>query len=145
MTFPYVNYPIFSAGFPIISHFTSLQPSKLGAYGLGGVNASGQVPQISGHFVLVDPDTPQSALHYTSHNDKSTWELVFSDEFNIPNRTFYPGDDAYWEAVDLHYWYVSFQSGPVVVCEYFQLRSVDELNLPSEGQPVILSGMTRVQ
>ena len=30
--------------------------------------------------------------------------LVFSDEFNRDGRTFYPGDDPYWEAVDLHYW-----------------------------------------
>jgi beta-glucanase (GH16 family) len=30
--------------------------------------------------------------------------LVFSDEFNLDDRTFYPGDDPYWEAVDLHYW-----------------------------------------
>jgi beta-glucanase (GH16 family) len=29
---------------------------------------------------------------------------VFSDEFNKEGRTFYPGDDPYWEAVDLHYW-----------------------------------------
>lgn len=31
-------------------------------------------------------------------------QLVFSDEFNVDGRTFYPGDDPYWEAVDLHYW-----------------------------------------
>ncbi len=30
--------------------------------------------------------------------------LVFSDEFNEEGRSFYPGDDPYWEAVDLHYW-----------------------------------------
>jgi len=30
--------------------------------------------------------------------------LVFSDEFETPGRTFYPGDDPFWEAVDLHYW-----------------------------------------
>lgn len=41
---------------------------------------------------------------------KTSWrtgeqlELVFSDEFNVDGRTFYPGDDPYWEAVDLHYW-----------------------------------------
>ena len=32
------------------------------------------------------------------------WQLIFSDEFNMDGRTFYPGDDPYWEAVDLHYW-----------------------------------------
>lgn len=30
--------------------------------------------------------------------------LVFSDEFNADGRTFYPGEDPYWEAEDLHYW-----------------------------------------
>ena len=34
-------------------------------------------------------------------------QLVFSDEFNTDGRTFYPGDDPFWEAVDLHYWAVS--------------------------------------
>jgi len=29
---------------------------------------------------------------------------VFSDEFNTPGRTFWKGDDPYWEAVNLHYW-----------------------------------------
>jgi beta-glucanase (GH16 family) len=33
-------------------------------------------------------------------------QLVFSDEFNVEGRTFYPGDDPYWEAADLHYWQV---------------------------------------
>ena len=40
----------------------------------------------------------------TSLHDRSELKLVFSDEFNNDNRTFYPGDDPYWEAVDLHYW-----------------------------------------
>lgn len=31
-------------------------------------------------------------------------ELVFSDEFNTEGRSFYPGDDPYWEAADLYYW-----------------------------------------
>ena len=29
---------------------------------------------------------------------------MFSDEFETDGRTFYPGDDPYWEAVDLNYW-----------------------------------------
>jgi hypothetical protein len=32
------------------------------------------------------------------------WDLVFSDEFNMDGRTFFPGDDPFWEAVDLNYW-----------------------------------------
>lgn len=92
------------AGYPIISHFLSIKPTTLGAHGIGGTNASGQVPEISGHFALIDPETPQSALYYTTHKDQSKWSLIFSDEFNTDNRTFYPGDDPYWEAVDLNYW-----------------------------------------
>ena len=52
---------------------------------------------------LVDPDTPDSAKTRTGF-DGEEYELVFSDEFNVDGRTFYPGDDPYWEAVDLHYW-----------------------------------------
>ena len=58
---------------------------------------------MTGHWGLIDVDTPQEAYAKTGY-DGSDMELVFSDEFNVPNRTFYPGDDPYWEAVDLHYW-----------------------------------------
>jgi beta-glucanase (GH16 family) len=46
----------------------------------------------------------QSAYTFPSYTDGSDLQLVFSDEFNTEGRTFYPGDDPYWEAVDLHYW-----------------------------------------
>lgn len=52
---------------------------------------------------LIDPDTPASAMSKKSSMTGTTWGLVFSDEFNTPNRTFYPQDDVYWEAVDLWY------------------------------------------
>lgn len=53
----------------------------------------------------MDTETPQAALTFTSFNDDGQeYELVFSDEFNTDGRTFYPGDDPFWEAVDLHYW-----------------------------------------
>jgi hypothetical protein len=42
-------------------------------------------------------------------------QLVFSDEFRVDGRTFYPGDDPYWEAVDLHYWEVSIFMYPEVI------------------------------
>lgn len=51
---------------------------------------------------LIDNDTPESARTHISH-DGSTWDLVFSDEFNVEGRTFYPGDDPFWEAVDIYY------------------------------------------
>ncbi|KAJ9478562.1 putative Beta-glucan synthesis-associated protein KRE6 (putative) [Pseudozyma hubeiensis] len=53
---------------------------------------------------LIDPDTPQSAMRRRSPVDGSDWHLVFSDEFEEEGRSFYPGDDPYWEAVDLWYW-----------------------------------------
>ena len=51
---------------------------------------------------LIDPDTPKSAMTKMAA-DGSKLQLVFSDEFNTDGRTFYPGDDPYWEAVDLWY------------------------------------------
>ena len=58
---------------------------------------------MSGNWGVIDKETPLDAYVRTGL-DGSQMELVFSDEFNVPNRTFYPGDDPYWEAVDLHYW-----------------------------------------
>ncbi|CAE6443354.1 hypothetical protein ACGC1H_006125 [Rhizoctonia solani] len=91
------------AVYPMVSYLVRDAPTTLGGYNLGGVNASGQVPDV-GNFGLIDRDTPKDAYYHTSLNDGSEWELVFSDEFNADGRTFYPGDDPYWEAVDLHYW-----------------------------------------
>ncbi|KAJ1311139.1 hypothetical protein OPQ81_009640 [Rhizoctonia solani] len=91
------------AVYPITDSFMR-KTETLGAYNLGGVNATGQVPEIAGGFGLIDKDTPKSAYTHTSWEDGSEWDLVFSDEFNTDGRSFYPGDDPYWEAVDLHYW-----------------------------------------
>lgn len=52
---------------------------------------------------LIDPDTPASAMTRKSTFDSSTLNLVFSDEFNDDNRTFYPGDDPFWTGADLWY------------------------------------------
>ncbi|KAH9984637.1 glycoside hydrolase family 16 protein [Russula compacta] len=93
------------AGYPIITFFTRSHFSRQGGFNLGGTNSSGQVPQITGFRGLIDGDTPQSAYTLPSFYDSSQQlQLVFSDEFNLPNRTFWPGDDPYFEAVDLHYW-----------------------------------------
>lgn len=51
---------------------------------------------------LIDPDTPESAKTRKDINGK-TQTLAFSDEFNTPGRTFYPGDDPYWLGMD--FWY----------------------------------------
>ena len=39
-----------------------------------------------------------------SLHDGAQLQFVFPDEFNNDGRTFYPGNDPYWKAVDLHYW-----------------------------------------
>ncbi|KAH6673591.1 beta-glucan synthesis-associated protein-domain-containing protein [Halenospora varia] len=52
---------------------------------------------------LIDPDTPASAMTRKSTFDGSSLKLMFSDEFNEPNRTFYPGDDPFWHGADLWY------------------------------------------
>ena len=64
-----------------------------------------QVPELPGHRGSIDPDTPEWALTKTSLHDGSELKLVFSDEFSNDGRTFYLGDDPYWEAVDLHYYW----------------------------------------
>jgi len=48
---------------------------------------------------LIDPDTPSSAKTMQGVNGDE-YVLVFSDEFNAKNRTFYPGDDPYWYGFD---------------------------------------------
>ncbi|KAH9898330.1 glycoside hydrolase family 16 protein [Cubamyces lactineus] len=92
------------AGYPIAVYFTKSKPSNLGGFNLGGINATGQVPHIPGNFGLIDAATPDEARTKADWVSGHTWQLVFSDEFNTDGRTFYPGDDPYWEAVNLHYW-----------------------------------------
>ncbi|EIW67058.1 hypothetical protein TREMEDRAFT_34261, partial [Tremella mesenterica DSM 1558] len=89
--------------YPILYIYLGKTTSTLGAYNLGGINATGQIPSI-GPFQLIDKDTPSSAYTHTSLETGDQWELIFSDEFNTAGRTFYEGDDPYWQAVDLHYW-----------------------------------------
>lgn len=51
---------------------------------------------------LIDEDTPDSAMTKKGEYGDE-YELVFSDEFNKNNRTFYEGDDPYWFAPDVWY------------------------------------------
>ena len=95
-------------GYPLILHLTHL-PRPIVGFNLGGINASGQIPDLPGLPSLIDIDTPASALTRKG-SDGNLYDLVFSDEFNIDGRTFYPGDDPYWEAVDLYYWYANFHN-----------------------------------
>ncbi|KAJ7684422.1 glycoside hydrolase family 16 protein [Mycena polygramma] len=90
------------AGLPILIHFEHPGPRIVG-FNLGGINGTGQVPELTKFPKLIDDDTPSDAYKYTGSDGKK-YNLVFSDEFNIDGRSFYPGDDPYWEAVDFHYW-----------------------------------------
>lgn len=90
----FIGYPVLT----YIGHGSFDSP-----FNLGGVNSSGQVPSM-GNFGLIDQETPKSAYFKPSYRDGAQWRLVFSDEFNTDGRSFYPGDDPYWEAADLHYW-----------------------------------------
>ena len=60
-----------------------------------------------GNWGPIDPDTPDDVRIKTGWTSEGEFTLVFSDEFNTDYRTFHPGDDPFWEAVDLHYWGVS--------------------------------------
>lgn len=86
-------YPIFNA----------LTQNPRDKSGFNSVNATGQINKFPNFPSLVDDDTPADALTRVGA-DGMSYQIVFSDEFNRDGRTFYPGDDPYWEAVDLHYW-----------------------------------------
>ncbi|KAG6821511.1 hypothetical protein H0H93_000020 [Arthromyces matolae] len=126
--------------YPVVAYFR-----KIGMWGsafnLGGTNATGQVPSI-GNFGLIDQDTPGDAYFRESRRDGSRMQLVFSDEFNTDGRSFYPGDDPYWEAVDLHYWEtnnlewydpeaVTTENGSLVIT--FSEKQTHDLNFQGGG------------
>ncbi|CAK5262386.1 unnamed protein product [Mycena citricolor] len=88
-------------GYPVAYHVT--HPPQID---LLHVNSSGQMPNI-GNWGLIDLDTPKAwEMHkiYGYNDPTQQLQLVFSDEFETEGRTFYPGDDPYWEAQNLHYW-----------------------------------------
>jgi beta-glucan synthesis-associated protein KRE6 len=92
-------------GYPLLSHFLKKpEQTTQGGFNLGGINATGQIPDFTGNFGLIDRDTPEEVKTKKSYNSNEDLVLVFSDEFNRDGRTFWPGDDPYWEAVDLWYW-----------------------------------------
>lgn len=104
------------AGYPILHYFRDTKSEQARTEALTkGRQVRPPVNQPGGQFPMqwgkdrpfIDPDTPKDAYTtkstYTPSNGK-TMNLVFSDEFNVDGRSFYPGDDPFWEAVDLHYW-----------------------------------------
>ena len=114
------------AGWPIIvfykDHFASNGANTAG-FNLGGINATGQVPKMPDFASLIDKDTPENVMARTGFDGRD-YQLVFSDEFNTDGRTFYPGDDPFWEAVDLH-----CESRPLALLPLFLIRP-SRLNRP---------------
>ncbi len=94
--------------------------SKNSGFNLGGINATGQI--MEGRFSLIDKDTPRDVYTKNSPYDGRELQLVFSDEFNVDGRTFWPGDDPFWVAEDLWYWYE------------FELRFWNSLSDPVSGR-----------
>ncbi|KAK7052326.1 beta-glucan synthesis-associated protein [Favolaschia claudopus] len=90
-------------GYPVASFINRKLIAPINLSTTRPVNGTGQIASI-GNFGLIDLDTPQDAYTITSLTTGKPMKLIFSDEFNVDGRTFYPGDDPYWEAVDLHYW-----------------------------------------
>ncbi|KAG1767378.1 glycoside hydrolase family 16 protein [Suillus placidus] len=89
----------------MLFHLSKKKPTPQGGFNLGGTNATGQIPSMPGNRGVIDVDTPKEAYTKASYmNPNDMWDLVFSDEFQVEGRSFYPGDDPYWEAPSLHYW-----------------------------------------
>ncbi|KAK7031137.1 hypothetical protein VNI00_013745 [Paramarasmius palmivorus] len=122
-------------GYPILTEFGN-RARKDAIDGNVRVNATGQVPILFGVRELIDTDTPDDVRTRTGF-DGQEYNLVFSDEFEKPGRTFYPGDDPFFEAVDIWYgvtqdleWYdpqqVTTRDGALVI-------TMDSANTPQPG------------
>ncbi|KAF7320569.1 GH16 domain-containing protein [Mycena chlorophos] len=90
-------------GYPLASHFAN-KPHDQNAIANNTSAAPQALPNIS-NWAVIDEATPKEMHKIYSYADPTKeLQLVFSDEFEVEGRSFYPGDDPYWEAVDLHYW-----------------------------------------
>ncbi|QIW97937.1 hypothetical protein AMS68_003455 [Peltaster fructicola] len=81
----------------------ALEPAGINACATDPLCLSGTMPLLANiRTGLIDPDTPASAKTIKGSSGQEL-HLAFSDEFNNPNRTFYDGDDAYFQGVDIWY------------------------------------------
>lgn len=76
------------AGYPILTAFITRSEGLKGGFGLGGSNATGQIPMFAGMPTLIDKDTPVEAYERMSIDGTRKMKLVFSDEFNQDGRSF---------------------------------------------------------
>ncbi|KAG2504183.1 hypothetical protein JM18_009403 [Phytophthora kernoviae] len=95
-------------------------------------------PTKSGVGIWVDPATPEDHQIHTSSRGRK-WDLVMSDEFNTPNRSFRPGDDHLWTSVEkpdgvngamelYSHNMTSTKCDDDGTC-YFYIKAVDEVNV----------------
>ncbi|WFD27047.1 hypothetical protein MNAN1_002043 [Malassezia nana] len=84
-------------GYPLIANFTESYNKMEDPYIHNAESSPIPMPP------LIDPDTPKQAYSIKSQHDQSEWDLVFSDEFEKEGRTFWPGEDPFWEAGDFYY------------------------------------------
>ncbi|KAJ7368679.1 beta-glucan synthesis-associated [Mycena albidolilacea] len=124
--------------YPVITYFQDRPVSKL-IDGNIRVNSTGQVAVLPNTPELVDPATPSDA-HTRKGFDGESYSLVFSDEFEEDGRTFYPGDDPFWEAVDLWYgntadleWYDPSQ---IVTRDGHLVITMDSTSTTQSGQSI---------
>ncbi|KAI1921609.1 beta-glucan synthesis-associated protein [Ophidiomyces ophidiicola] len=92
-------------GYPVITFAGKLfrPPDQIGCRGDPMCIDVGDVPLLKNiRTSLIDPDTPRSVRSIKTADGKK-WDLVFSDEFNRDGRTFFDGDDPYFQAVDIWY------------------------------------------
>ncbi|BFZ64405.1 beta-glucan synthesis-associated protein [Saitoella coloradoensis] len=97
----FIGYPIITELKRVVEGTTTVCDESQGCV----IGASEDQPDLSNTIRtnLIDPDTPSK--YYTKKGKNgNTLNLVFSDEFNKDGRTFYPGDDQFFQANDLHYW-----------------------------------------
>ncbi|KAJ5325816.1 uncharacterized protein N7506_008918 [Penicillium brevicompactum] len=92
-------------GYPLITWLSNILQPKPGACHPADTLCLdvGERPLLSNLRIgLIDPDTPEE-FHTKKNLNGKEMKLVFSDEFNVPGRTFFPEDDPFFEAVDLWY------------------------------------------
>ncbi|KAF2017080.1 glycoside hydrolase family 16 protein [Aaosphaeria arxii CBS 175.79] len=92
-------------GYPVLTFVHKLTEPEIGPCTRNPLCIEGMQdqPNLKGlRTSLIDPDTPKEFRTRTS-SDGTKQVLVFSDEFNKAGRTFYDGDDPYFQAVDIWY------------------------------------------
>lgn len=90
-------------GYPILTFVQRFEPPPNECASDPDCIDVGKIPLLKNiRTSLIDPDTPSDMKTKTAA-DGTTLNLVFSDEFNTDGRTFYPGDDPFFTAVNLWY------------------------------------------